>query len=74
MAHFSAHQNDSLLAALNRHEQELNRWLNSSPHNAIFFVEDPAGALRAAKLGISEEILREFEDTMNGLQQKLGSA
>lgn len=68
MAEFSA---DLLLQELNRHERELNQWLNSAPANPIFFLEDPVGALRAADLGFSENLLRELQETMNGLLEKL---
>jgi hypothetical protein len=71
MAEFSAQKNDRLLQALNHHERELNRWLNSAPANPIFFLEDPVAALRAANIGISENLLRELEETMNGLLEKL---
>ncbi len=71
MAEFSAHKNDRLLQALNLHERELNQWLNSAPANPIFFLEDPVGALRAADLGISETLLGELQETMNGLLMKL---
>ena len=71
MAEFSAHQNDRLLQALTLHEPELNRWLNSAPANRIFFLEDPVSAVRAAGLGISEELLREFQELMNGILDKL---
>jgi hypothetical protein len=71
MAEFSAHKNDRLLQALNLHERELNQWLNRAPGNPIFFLDDPVGALRAANLGISENLLRELQETMNGLVKKL---
>lgn len=74
MARFSAHEGDQLLQELNRHEAQLNEWLNRSPENAILFIEDPVTALRAANLGIAESVLREFEDTMNKIVQKLGAA
>ncbi len=74
MAHFSAHKGDRLLEELNRHEAQLNSWLNSAPANAFLFVENPASALRAANLGIAESVLQEFEDTMNSIAQKLGAA
>ncbi|MGE5324025.1 MAG: hypothetical protein ACM3SW_14240 [Actinomycetota bacterium] len=74
MAYFSAHKDDRLLQELNLHEEELNAWLNSSPANAILFIEDPVAALRAANLGIPESMLQELEETMNALAEKLGAA
>jgi hypothetical protein len=71
MAEFSAHEDDRLLQALNLHERELNQWLNSAPANSLFFLEDPVNALRAADLGISENLLRELQETVNGLLNKL---
>ena len=74
MAHFSADHPDRLMQELNRHEQELSRWLKSSPENAILLVENPISALRAAGIGLSDDVLREFEATMNGIMQKLAAA
>lgn len=74
MAHFSADKDDHLVQELNRHEEQLNAWLNSSPANATLFIENPVAALRAANLGIPESILQEFEETMNALAEKLGAA
>jgi hypothetical protein len=74
MAYFSAQSGDRMLQELNRHETQLNTWLNSSPTNVILFIEDPVAALRAANLGISETILGELQETMNGIAQKLACA
>ena len=74
MAYFSAHSGDRMLQELNRHESRLNNWLSSSPNNVILFIENPVAALRAANLGISETILGELQETMNGIVQKLASA
>lgn len=74
MAYFSAHSGDRMLHELNRYESRLNTWLDSSPDNVILFIEDPVAALRAANLGISESILGELQETMNGIVQKLASA
>lgn len=74
MAHFSADKDDHLLQELNLHEEQLNVWLNSSPANAILFIEDPVAALRAANLGIPENMLQELKETMNALAEKLGAA
>jgi hypothetical protein len=71
MALFSAHNGDRMLQELNLHERQLNTWLNSSPANVILFIEDPVAALRAANLGLSESILGELQETMNGIIQKL---
>lgn len=74
MAYFSAQNGDRMLQELNYHESRLNQWLNSSPDNVILFIEDPVAALRAANLGISEGILGELQETMNGIVQKLAFA
>lgn len=71
MAYFSVHKGDRMLEELDRHESRLNTWLNSSPANAMMFVEDPVAALRAANLGIPESVLGELQETMNGIVQKL---
>ena len=74
MAYFSAQSGDRMLQELNRHETQLNIWLNSSPTNVILFIEDPVAALRAANLGISETILGELQETINGIVHKLAVA
>ncbi|HKT49297.1 MAG TPA: hypothetical protein VJV96_03320 [Candidatus Angelobacter sp.] len=74
MAYFSAPNDDRMLQELKRHERRLNTWLDSSPANVILFIEDPVAALRAANLGISESILGELQETMNGIFQKLAFA
>ena len=71
MAHFSPDRNDRLLEELNRHEQQLNEWLDSAPANGILFLEDPIAALRAANLGIPEEMLQELQHTMAIIARKL---
>jgi hypothetical protein len=74
MAYSSVPNSDRMLQELDRHESRLNTWLNSSPANVILFVEDPVAALRAANLGISENVLGELQETMNGIVQKLACA
>lgn len=78
MVHFSADHSadneDHLLRELNLHEDELKAWLNSSSANAGLFIEDPVAALRAARLGIPESLLKELEEAMNALAQKLRAA
>lgn len=71
MAHFSADANDRLLEELNRHEQQLNVWLDSAPANVILFLENPVAALRAANLGISENTLEGLQQTMEAIARKL---
>lgn len=65
---------DRLLLELRRHEDQLRAWLDFSEANAVLFVKDPAAALRAANLGMSEETIAEFEEVLQSLQSKLGSA
>jgi hypothetical protein len=71
MAHLAPEHNDRLLEELNRHEQQLNSWLDLAPANAVLFIEDPVAALRAANLGISENMLAELEHTMREIIRKL---
>jgi hypothetical protein len=65
---------DRLLLELRRHEDQLRAWLDFSEENAILFVKNPAAALRAANLGMSEETIAEFEEVLRSLENKLGSA
>ncbi|MGE5324024.1 MAG: hypothetical protein ACM3SW_14235, partial [Actinomycetota bacterium] len=65
---------DRLLLELRRHEDQLRAWLDFSEANAVLFVQNPAAALRAANLGMSEETIAEFEEVLRALESKLGSA
>ena len=62
---------DRLLLELARKQQELDLWLRSSETHARWFRKDPVGALRAANLGIPDEVLRELEMVTAAIVQKL---
>lgn len=64
---------DWLLLELRKHEDQLRAWLDFSEANAVLFVKNPAAALRAANLGMSEEAIEEFEEVLRSLESKLGS-
>lgn len=64
---------DWLLLELRKHEDQLRAWLEFSEANAVLFVKNPAAALRAANLGMSEAAIAEFEEVLRSLESKLGS-
>ena len=64
-------QVDRLLLELARKQLELDLWLKSSETHARWFRKDPVGAIRAADLGIPEEVLRELEAVTAAIVQKL---
>lgn len=64
--------NDRLVEALQSCEPQLRAWLECSSVNALWFLVDPIGALRAANLGLKEEVLIELETTIKSLAEKLG--
>jgi hypothetical protein len=64
---------DRLLLELHRVEERLRSWVDSSEENAVLFVQDPAAALRAADLGLDEELIQEFETTLRSIESKLSS-
>jgi hypothetical protein len=64
-------QVDRLLLELARKQQELDEWLRSSETHARWFRKDPVGAIRAANLGIAEEVLTELEAVTAAIVQKL---
>jgi hypothetical protein len=62
---------DRLLLELRRVEDRLRLWVDSSEENAVLFVQDPAAALRAADLGLDEELILEFESVLRNIESKL---
>ncbi len=57
---------DRLVQELQRCEADLQNWLQQSTINALWFAVNPADALRAAGLGIPEEIAdRNARDAQN---------
>jgi len=67
-------ESDMLIRELQKHEVQLQTWLQSSAVNALWFLVDPVDALRAANLGLPEELLLELEQTIKSLEKKLGPA
>lgn len=51
-----------LLNDLARYEAPIREWLGRSTINALWFVSDPVGALRASNLGIDEALLGQLEN------------
>ena len=64
-------QLDFLLSELTRKESELDQWIRTSEANATWFRKDPVGAMRAANLGIDENILKELERVTAAIAHKL---
>ena len=65
---------DPLLLELARCEHQLKLWLISSAANAEWFATDPVSAMRAAELGLPEDILQEFALVLGSLKEKLTDA
>jgi hypothetical protein len=66
-------QVDPVLAELWRYESQLQQWIGLCESHARWFAADPISALRAANLGISENILCELEDITSSIARKLSS-
>ncbi|HXA86453.1 MAG TPA: hypothetical protein VNZ47_15330 [Candidatus Dormibacteraeota bacterium] len=49
-------------------------WLSSSAENAEWFAKDPVSAMRAAELGLPEDLLQEFALVLGSLKEKLTDA
>ena len=64
-------RDDSLLRALFECEERLHDWLENSAHNALWFAKDPVGAIRAANIGMDENLLSELEAVTVGIACKL---
>ena len=64
-------KDDSLLRALFEYEEKLREWIQRSSHNAMWFAKDPIGAIRAANLGMDEDLLLELEAVASGIAVKL---
>lgn len=64
-------QDDSLLRALFECEDRLHQWLANSTQNALLFARDPIGAIRAANIGMDENMLSELESVASGIALKL---
>jgi hypothetical protein len=64
-------KDDSLLRALFECEERLHDWIENSAQNALWFARDPIGAIRAANVGMDEELLSELEAVAAGIAVKL---
>jgi hypothetical protein len=69
-----ANQLDQLLLELARCEDQLKLWLLSSAVNTRWFAKDPISAMRAAELGLPEDLLQELALVLGSLKQKLTNA
>lgn len=69
--HLSLVKDDSLLRALFECEEKLHEWLENSTQNALWFAKDPIGAIRAANIGMDENMLLELESVASGIALKL---
>lgn len=70
----SSPSSDRLIQELKKCEPQLQTWLEASAVNALWFLVDPVDALRAANLGLPEDLLAELETTIKTLEEKLGHA
>ncbi len=61
----------ALRGKLTRKQPALDRWLRHSEANADLFFRDPMAALRAANLGIEEEVLKELETATLEVSQRM---
>lgn len=57
-----------LLLELRKYQDKLRAWVDLSEANSLLFVQDPAAALRAADLGISEDLIAEVEEAMQEIE------
>lgn len=65
------HGSNLLIEDLKRCEARLQTWLECSAVNALWFMIDPADAIRAANIGLSEESLNQLEHTLKNTIRKL---
>jgi predicted component of type VI protein secretion system len=65
---------DPLIQALHDCESRLGAWLNECDLNGELFRRDPLTAIRAANLGIDEDLLAGLEEALTGIALKLGLA
>lgn len=65
---------EHLLQELSARESDLLEWITSSERNTRWFATDPMGAIRAANLGIDEQVLNELELITRSIAKKLRDA
>lgn len=56
---------------LGRVETRLQQWIAGSSKNARWFRRDPLAAMRAAGLGIDDELMCELDVIMSGIARKI---
>jgi hypothetical protein len=64
---------DQLLRELAKCEDKLDVWLRSSPANAELFAKDPVRAMRAARLGLHDDVFNDLALVIGSLAQKLAA-
>lgn len=64
-------QPDPVIAELERVEGKLQKWLKASKKNALWFKNDPIGAMQAAGLDMEDEIMLELERITAEIARKL---
>ena len=62
---------DRLLTALLNCEGRLNDWIQRSENNARLFASDPVAAMRAADLGMDQDVLDELQTITSAIARKL---
>jgi hypothetical protein len=65
---------DQLLLELADCEGKLNAWIRTSSVNAELFAKDPVAAMRAANLGIPEDVLEDLAMVIESISRKLNAA
>ena len=65
---------DHLLLALSAKEPVLREWISSSGKNSRWFAKDPLGAIRGARLGVDEDLVRQLELIIRSIARKLRHA
>ncbi|HEU5414883.1 MAG TPA: hypothetical protein VFW31_14035 [Candidatus Angelobacter sp.] len=51
---------------LSRYESGLREWIGRCSLNAMWYLADPIGAIREARLGVDEELLEQLEWLVSG--------
>lgn len=53
--------NIKIAKELSRYESGLREWIGRCSLNAMWYLADPIGAIREARLGIDEELLEQLQ-------------
>ena len=59
-------RNIKIAKELSRYESGLREWIGRCSVNAMWYLADPIGAIREARLGIEEELLDQLESLCSG--------